>query len=193
PVISREEIAEHERQVFERSTSFFSGKIILVVDDDADQRARVTRVLTKVGVQVSEAGNGEVALGILKQPSSWNLVLMDINMPVMDGYTTTEMIRADNAGLNANVPIAGFTAEHRSVARVLAQRAGMDLVLTKTCGPVELITALRALLESGARRQPKHMFEGFSGKSILVADDDTYSRLVAKSYLERCGASVVEA
>jgi two-component system, CAI-1 autoinducer sensor kinase/phosphatase CqsS len=193
PSTSREEIADHERQIFEQSTPFFMGKRILVVDDDAEQRARVSRVLSKVGVQVSEAENGEVALGILRQPSFWNLVLMDINMPVMDGYTTTEKIRADDTSINTNVPIAGYTAEQRGVARILAQRAGMDLTLSKSCGAVELITTLRALLESGARLRPKHRFEGFSGKTILVADDDTYSRLVAKSYLERCGASVVEA
>jgi len=193
PLVSREEIAAHEREVVEQSRAFFNGKRILVVDDDADQRARVSRVLSKVGVQVSEAENGEEALALLRQPPAWNLVLMDINMPVMDGYTTTEKIRADSTGINRNVPIAGYTAEHRGIARVLAQRAGMDLTLGKSCGAVQLITTLRALLESGTRHRSKQMFDGFSGRTVIVADDDTYSRLVAKSYLERFGAGVIEA
>jgi CheY-like chemotaxis protein len=56
-----------------------------------------------------------------------------------------------------------------------------------------LIGALQTLLENGGRYHAGQQADGFAGKTILVADDDTYSRLVAKTYLERCGASVVEA
>ncbi len=66
-------------------------------------------------------------------------------------------------------------------------------MISKSCSVMELFTSLQALFENGNRRHLNQRFDDFSGKSILVADDDTYNRLVAKAYLERFGASVVEA
>jgi CheY-like chemotaxis protein len=146
-----------------------------------------------VGADVSEAENGEVALSALRLSAPYDLVLMDINMPVMDGYTTAEKIRADHQDPNWNVLIAAYTAEPANVTRVLARRAGMDDMISKSASAVELITALQTLFESGNRHVHSHPFDGFAGKTILVADDDTYSRRIAKGYLERCGARVVEA
>ncbi|WP_310118591.1 ATP-binding response regulator [Paraburkholderia terricola] len=194
PVVSGSEVADYERKIFERAEPVFTGKRILVVDDDAAQRAKTARALSKVGAHVSEAENGEAALTTLRQPSHYDLVLMDINMPVPDGYTTTEKIRAGHAYPNWNVLIAAYTAEPGNVARALARRAGMDEVISKSSSVPELITSLHTLLENGSRKYPlSQRFDGFAGKSIVVADDDTYSRLVAKAYLERCGATVVEA
>jgi CheY-like chemotaxis protein len=193
PVVSSREVGEHEQKIFERATPFFTGKRVLVVDDDATQRARSRRALSKVGADVSEAENGEVALSALRLSAPYDLVLMDINMPVMDGYTTAEKIRADHQDPNWNVLIAAYTAEPANVTRVLARRAGMDDMISKSASAVELITALQTLFESGNRHVHSHPFDGFAGKTILVADDDTYSRRIAKGYLERCGARVVEA
>ncbi|MFM0277877.1 response regulator [Paraburkholderia sediminicola] len=193
PVIPASEVADHEQKIFDHATPFFSGKRILVVDNDAGQRARTRRALSKVGADVSEAENGQVALTLLRQPSPCDLVLMDINMPVLDGYTTAEKIRVDHQYPTWNVLIAAYTAEPGNVTRALARRAGMDDMISKSCSVVELITALQTLFENGSRHLQIQRFDGFAGKTILVADDDTYSRLVAKGYLERCGASVVEA
>ncbi len=192
PVVSESEVAEHERRIFERATLVFEGKRILLVDDDTGQRMRTRRALQKVGAQVSEADNGQIALNML-QHAPCDLVLMDVNMPVLDGYTTTEKIRAGSQNPNWNVLIAAYTAEPGNVARVLARRAGMDDMISKSCSVVELITSLQTLFENGNRHHLNQRFDGFSGKSILIADDDTYSRLVAKAYLERFGASVIEA
>jgi two-component system, CAI-1 autoinducer sensor kinase/phosphatase CqsS len=193
PVILEREVADHEQKIIDRATPFFSGKRILVVDDDAAQRSRTRRALSKVGADVSEAENGEAALSVLQQSARFDLVLMDINMPVLDGYSTAERIRADRQSPNWNVLIAAYTAEPGNVTRALARRAGMDDMIGKSCSVVELITTLETLFENGNRYLHSERFEGFAGKTILVADDDTYSRLVAKGYLERCGASVIEA
>jgi CheY-like chemotaxis protein/signal transduction histidine kinase len=193
PVVSSREVAEHEVTIFERATPFFTGKRILVLDDDATQRARSRRALSKVGATVSEAENGEMALSMLQQSAPHDLVLTDINMPVMDGYTTAKKIRANHQHPNWNVLIAGYTAEPDDVTRVLARRAGMDDVIRKSVSAVELITALQTFFESGNRHVRSDPVDGFAGKTILVADDDTYSRRIAKGYLERYGARVVEA
>ncbi|WNC92123.1 response regulator [Paraburkholderia sp. FT54] len=193
PAVAKSEIADHERQIVERATPVFEGKRILIVDDDAGQRARACRALSKVGAYLSEAENGAIALAVLRESAPYDLVLMDINMPVLDGYTTAERIRAGHDHPSWNVLIAAYTAEPGTVVRVLARRAGMDEIISKSCSVLELITALQALFENGSRHHLSQQSDAFSGKSILVADDDTYSRLVAKAYLERCGASVVEA
>ncbi|ASW00591.1 ATP-binding response regulator [Paraburkholderia aromaticivorans] len=193
PVVPKSEVAEHERRILEHATPFFKGKRILIVDDDAGQRARASRALSKVGAHVSEAENGAIALTVLRESIPYDLVLMDINMPVLDGYRTTETIRAGHGDPSWNVLIAAYTAEPGTVVRVLARRAGMDEIISKSCSVLELITALQALFENGNRHHLNQKSDAFTGKSILVADDDTYSRLVAKGYLERCGASVVEA
>ncbi|WP_321870705.1 ATP-binding response regulator [Paraburkholderia tropica] len=193
PVVSEAEVATHRQQVLARATQFFAHKHILLVDDDAGQRARVSQALSGVSAQVSEAESGVKALALLQDAAPFDLILMDINMPGLDGYTTTERIRADRAHANWNALIVGYTSEPHSVARVLAQGAGMDETIGKSISMVELISALQTLMENVDRSRRNRRFDGFAGKTILVADDDTYSRMVAKSYLERCGASVLEA
>jgi two-component system, CAI-1 autoinducer sensor kinase/phosphatase CqsS len=195
PAVTEREIAEREHEIFDRAMPIFKGKRILLVDDDVDQRSKVQRVLSKLGAQVREADNGQLALAMLQErgASPCDLVLMDVNMPVLDGFATTERIRSDRELPNRDVMIAGYTAESGNVAHVLARRVGMDDVISKSCSMTELIASLQALFENGDRRHLGKGFDGFQGKSILVADDDTYSRLVAKAYLERCGASVIEA
>jgi CheY-like chemotaxis protein/signal transduction histidine kinase len=193
PVVSKDEADDYERRIFERAAPVFQGKRILIVDDDAGQRARTGRALTKAGAYVSEAENGEIALTTLRRSSPYDLVLMDISMPVLDGYAATERIRADHECPNRSVLIAAYTAEPGNAVRVRARRAGMDEIIGKSASVQELISGLQALFENGNRHHLSQRSDSFAGKSILIADDDTYSRLVSKAYLERCGATVVEA
>ncbi|WOD20323.1 ATP-binding response regulator [Paraburkholderia kirstenboschensis] len=193
PPVTESEVAAHERAIVERATAVLIGKRILLADDDAAQRARTRRTLAKVGAEVSEAENGAAALAMLREASAYDLVLMDVNMPVLDGYSATEQLRAGRDHPNWNVLVAAYTSEPGNIARVLARRAGMDDMISKSCSVMDLFTSLQALFENGNRRHLNQRFDDFSGKSILVADDDNYSRLVAKAYLERFGASVVEA
>ena len=193
PPISAHEIAKHEQLILEQAIPFFEGKRVLVVDDESGQRTRTCRVLSKVGAQVKEAASGEMALTLLQQPFAYDLVLMDINMPVLDGYATTERIRANRDYPNWDVLIVAYTAEPENAARMHARRAGMDDVISKSCSVLDLITALQTVFENTDRHSPSQRADGLAGKSILVADDDTYSRLVAKACLEQFGANVVEA
>ncbi|WP_103704709.1 response regulator [Paraburkholderia eburnea] len=195
PPVPEREVAEYEREILDRAMPVFAGKRILIVDDDDHHRTRTRRVLAGLGALVSEATNGQTALAMLgdseSEPS--DLVLLDVNMPVLDGYAVAEKIRANHAHPNQGVPIAGYTVEEGNVAQVRARRAGMDVVIGKSGGAMGLIVALEALFASGKRRRAYGGFDGLLGKSILVADDDAFSRQVAKAVLERGGARVLEA
>ncbi len=195
PAVPEREVAEYEREILDRAMPVFAGKRILIVDDDEHHRTRTRRVLAGLGAVVSEAGNGQTALAMLgdseAEPS--DLVLLDVNMPVLDGYAVAEKIRANHAHPNQGVPIAGYTVEEGNVAQVRARRAGMDIVIGKSGGAMGLIVALETLFASGKRRRAYGGFDGLLGKAILVADDDVFSRQVAKAVLERGGARVMEA
>ncbi|MEK6386149.1 MAG: response regulator [Paraburkholderia tropica] len=195
PAIPDREVAEYEREMLDRARPVFEGKRILLCDEDVYQRAKTRRVLAGMGAQVSEADNGQLALAMLRERGGehYDLVLIEANMPALDGYAVAERIRASNHRAIQNILIAGFAAQPGGVAQVLARRAGMDVMLGKAGSVLELIGALQALFESGDRRVARKGVERLSGKSILVADDDTYSRSIAKAWLERSGARVIEA
>ena len=83
-------------------------KTILYVEDNPDNRSLIRRVLEAEGYQVVEAPNADSALNLLEKQGSPDLILMDINMPDMDGYTLTAKIRAMPA--HTRVPIVAVTA-----------------------------------------------------------------------------------
>jgi CheY-like chemotaxis protein/signal transduction histidine kinase len=193
PIVPEEEVAGHEHRILERATPLFKDRRVLVVDDEASHRTRTCSALSRVGARVASAESGAKALILLQQSTAYDLVLMDINMPGLDGYATAEKIRANRRYPNWDVLIVAYTAEPGNAARVHARRAGMDDMVSKSSGVLELITSLQTLLENSEERHQSQRSDGLAGKSILVADDDTYSRLVAKACLERCGATVIEA
>lgn len=118
---------------------------------------------------------------------------MDIYMPDLDGYSTAGRIRVDHQNPNWNVLIVAYTADLGNPARGLARRAGMDELVSKSGSMADLVGTLKALFESGNPRRLNQTSEGFAGKTVLVADDDEYNRLITRGYLERCGANVLEA
>ena len=88
--------------------SEFEGSNLLVVEDNLINQKVLISVLSKSGMNISIANNGEEALELINSEKKFDLVLMDINMPVMDGYTATMKIR-DNSDFNS-LPIVSLTA-----------------------------------------------------------------------------------
>ncbi|WP_414526520.1 PAS domain S-box protein [Nodularia chucula] len=101
---------------------------VLIVDDQAENRLLLVELLTDLGLEVREATNGQEALTMWKQ---WEpqLILMDIRMPVMDGYAATKQIRATPKG--AETIIIALTAYSSTSDRTLAINAGCDDFVTK--------------------------------------------------------------
>lgn len=118
---------------------------ILYVEDNVDNRTLVRRVLTVEGYNIIEAVNATQALDILKQTRP-NLILMDINMPDIDGYTLTAQIK-DTPGLE-EIPIIALTANVMRGDRERSLEAGCDGYIQK---PID-IDALSEQVERFLRR-----------------------------------------
>ncbi len=103
-------------------------KTILYVEDNSDNRSLVRRVLEAEGYQLMEAPNAAAALKLLEQGEP-DLILMDINMPDMDGYTLTAKIRAMPA--HTRVPIVAVTANVMRGDREKSLEAGCDGYIQK--------------------------------------------------------------
>jgi two-component system cell cycle response regulator DivK len=103
-------------------------KTILYIEDNPDNRSLIRRVLESEGYRVIEASNAGAALSVLEQGSP-DLILMDINMPDMDGYTLTAKIRSMPAF--THVPIVAVTANVMRGDREKSLKAGCDGYIQK--------------------------------------------------------------
>jgi two-component system, chemotaxis family, chemotaxis protein CheY len=114
---------------------------ILVVDDSALNRKLVIRAVSAtIEATVTQAANGQEALALLRA-GHYDLMLLDLNMPVMDGYQLLEAIRAENVPACPVVVLSG-DIQPQAQARVLS--LGAARFLKKPPVPAELIDALRS-------------------------------------------------
>lgn len=117
---------------------------VLVVDDSPTMVMSLKTTLTMSGFQVETAGNGQVALDKLKAGLKPNLIVTDINMPVMGGMDLIRNVRA-LPGLRF-VPILTLTTESESAKRDEGKRAGATGWLVKPLSGNDLITVIRKVL-----------------------------------------------
>jgi two-component system, sensor histidine kinase and response regulator len=118
------------------------SRILLVEDNAVNQRLAV-RLIEKRGFQVTVASDGRAALAELKK-ESFELVLMDVEMPGMDGFETTAAIRAKEKSTGRHVPIIAMTAHALSGYREKCLAAGMDGYVSKPIRPAELFAAIES-------------------------------------------------
>ena len=127
----------------------FSAYKVLLVDDNSTNRDIGSRMLAKLGLQTLEAKSAEEALQVLKN-CSVDLVLMDCQMPGMDGYEATRILRNPHSGvLNCNVPVIALTANALAGDREKCLNAGMTAYLPK---PVD-IKILRSTIVSVLKQE----------------------------------------
>ncbi|ASL27976.1 hybrid sensor histidine kinase/response regulator [Azotobacter chroococcum] len=125
---------------------------ILVAEDNSISTKVIRGMLRKLNLQPDTASNGEEALQAMKA-RQYDLVLMDCEMPVLDGFAATEQLRAWEAReCRPHTPVVALTAHILSEHRDHAQRVGMDGHLAK---PVEL-SQLRALIEQWVERKESY-------------------------------------
>ena len=125
---------------------------ILVVEDNLVNQKVVTAILRKKGYLVDIANHGGEALEQLDR-RGYRLVLMDVQMPVLDGLETTRRIRA--AGRWPHLAIVAMTAHAMNGDRERCLQAGMDSYISKPVHPAHLISLVERLLDSDAHRDPR--------------------------------------
>ena len=124
-----------------------SERRILVVDDDADIRGLVRELLERRGFAVTEAADGKQALQEMYAGRP-DLVLLDVSMPGLDGWTTLERIRE-----LSDVPVVMLTARSEELEKTRGLRAGADDYVTKPFGRQELLARIEGLLRRAGSRE----------------------------------------
>jgi two-component system, cell cycle response regulator DivK len=116
------------------------SKRILVVEDQADSRQIIRDMLAATEYEVIEAENGEEALAATAKQRP-DLILMDVQLPIMDGYTATRRIKADP--VLRSIPIIAVTSFALDGEEKIAKAAGCDDYVPKPYSPRELLAKIR--------------------------------------------------
>jgi len=138
---------------FSKHSNPISGRV-LVVEDLATNRIVIKTMLKRLGIDCDDASNGEEAVKRIQSDAvGYDLVLMDIQMPVMDGLKAAELIRQwEHDHAKARTPIAALTAGAYAEDRQNCKNAGMDDYLTKPIVVAELKTVLERWLAGADER-----------------------------------------
>lgn len=129
-----------ETHTRENVTFDIKGSKVLIVEDNATNREVITQILGKMGVNVESAENGAIAVEKLRSDRSFQLVFMDLQMPVMDGLEATRVIRKE-LGLK-DIPIVAVTANQFNIDREQAVEVGMNDFIPKPVNSEQLSKAI---------------------------------------------------
>ena len=127
----------------------FAGKRLLLAEDNELNREIACMLLSKYGFVIDTAENGQEAVDLVaaSAPDYYDLVLMDIQMPVMDGHEATRRIRSLEDKELAKVPVVAMTANAFDEDRKAAKECGMNGFISKPINMQELVQALRMCLQ----------------------------------------------
>lgn len=131
---------------FVQSTPHFTGKKVLLVEDDKVNQTVMSKMLEKMDLEVYYANNGQEALDAAYF-QTYDMILMDIQMPIMDGMKATEVIRS-TPNLNQKTPIIALTAYALKGDEALFMSSGMDDYLSKPVSREQLIQMLHKFLDN---------------------------------------------
>src|SRR5438552_926099 len=133
---------------------------VLLVDDYSDAREMYSEYLEFCGFEVVEASNGMEALERAAEAAP-DIILMDLSLPVMDGWEATRRLKADKR--TASIPVVALTGHALAGISEGARNAGCDAFVTKPCLPEDLVKEIRKVLDRPSanamkkvRRSGKH-------------------------------------
>jgi CheY-like chemotaxis protein len=142
--INHKDLASEKRKLIEnlrKREDILTAKNILVVDDDVRNLFALTSVFERYNINVITAESGKDAISILNENSNIDMVLMDIMMPEMDGYETTQKIRREHK--NSSLPIIAVTAKAMKGDRQKCIEAGASDYITKPLKIDQLLSLMR--------------------------------------------------
>lgn len=139
-------VVQEEKDV--KETFSFEGKKLLLVEDNEINQEIALAILGEVGFVMDVADDGVVAVEKIKaaKPGQYDLILMDIQMPIMNGYEAARQIRAMKDSTYADIPIIAMTANAFDEDRKAAFDAGMNGHVAKPIDPEKLFEMLREIL-----------------------------------------------
>ena len=140
--------AKEKQGVLPQNATDFKGKHILLAEDNELNREIAVEILNAYGFEVDTAENGVIAVEKVgaAAPGQYDLVLMDVQMPIMDGYTATRRIRELENPALAGIPILAMTANAFDEDRRNALESGMNGFLSKPIVIADLVQEMRKIL-----------------------------------------------
>jgi len=142
--IPHKNLSPEKRRIIEnirRKDDILTGKNVLVVDDDVRNLFALTTVFERFNINVITAESGKEAINLLTENPNIEMVLMDIMMPEMDGYETTQKIRREHK--NSSLPIIAVTAKAMKGDRQKCIEAGASDYITKPLKIDQLLSLMR--------------------------------------------------
>ncbi|MDE6665285.1 MAG: response regulator [Ruminococcus sp.] len=148
-VLAAPYIEQESSEQTDKSELLFNGRKILLVEDNELNQEIARAILEDVGFIIDTADDGTVAVDMMKKMSAdtYDLILMDVQMPIMNGYQATRAIRELDDPVKANIPIVAMTANAFEEDRQEAMNAGMNGHVAKPINIEKLIETLKNILK----------------------------------------------
>lgn len=124
------------------------AKTVLLVEDNEDNRTVYRTILEHFGYEVVEARNGEEGIRLAREQLP-DVILMDISIPVIDGWEATKILKSDER--TQQIPIIALTAHALATDRAKAEEVGCDGYLAKPCEPRRVVAEVERFLGPGKR------------------------------------------
>ena len=153
---------------------------VLIVDDEAGIRDVIKEYCLFENFEVLEAEDGEKSLKIIKNNSDIDIIVLDIMMPKMDGYTTLKELRKIS-----NIPVIMLSARSEEYNKLLSFELGVDDYVTKPFSPKELIARIKAVVSRGNNiNTDKYVYKtleiDYMGHKVTI--DSNEIKLTPKEY-----------
>ncbi|GMV60005.1 MAG: hypothetical protein AMXMBFR72_30980 [Betaproteobacteria bacterium] len=174
------------------SADALAGKRVIVVEDNPTNRSILESQLRLLAIDCATAENGMQALELLRAAARagtpFDVAVIDMKMPIMDGLTLARTMRADP--LLASVRQLMLTSLVGDNEARMAQQAGIEGYLAKPVRQQELVDSLARLLDAAPRRADARAATTLQGLRVLLVEDNAVNQEVARVMLEDLGCSV---
>jgi DNA-binding response OmpR family regulator len=170
-----------------------ANSAILIVDDDPQCRSLLRERLQNAGYLITEAADGLEAVEILRV-ESYDVILLDLNMPNMDGYEVLEWLSQNKNTRDCNVIV--LTADSKRDTVVTSLTLGAKDFITKSAGKLEMLTRIRYLVGIKVLEEQTHekiSDAELASSTILIVDDEPLSIELTARRIEKQGFTVLRA